>query len=165
VTAHSELLELYDEALPHVYGFLLRRCGSITVAEDLTSETFLAAVDAVRRPDPPAMHVGWLVGVARHKLADHWRKQARTPDPVEDVPEPDPVDVWDAELDRVVSEKVLSEVSDVHRSVLVLRYIDDLTVPECARQLGRTVHATEALLVRARQQFRNQYTEPRGDRS
>ncbi|HEY2665528.1 MAG TPA: sigma factor, partial [Actinomycetota bacterium] len=47
------LLALYDTALPHVYGYLLARCGGVALAEDLTAETFLAAVDAVRRDDPP----------------------------------------------------------------------------------------------------------------
>jgi DNA-directed RNA polymerase specialized sigma24 family protein len=35
----------YDDALPHIYGYFLHRCGgSVTVAEDLTQERFLAAV-------------------------------------------------------------------------------------------------------------------------
>ena len=42
-------LDLYDRALPQVYGYLLSRCGQRAVAEDLTAETFLAAVDV-----PPA---------------------------------------------------------------------------------------------------------------
>src|SRR5437763_4938242 len=74
-------LDLYDRALPQVYGYLLSRCGQRTVAEDLTAETFLAAVDAVRGvrggPAPVPMSTGWLIGVARHKLSDHWRRQAR----------------------------------------------------------------------------------------
>lgn len=40
------LLALYDTALPQVYGYLLARCGDRALAEDLTSETFLAAVSA-----------------------------------------------------------------------------------------------------------------------
>ena len=44
----ARLLALYDHALPQVYGYLLARCGQRAVAEDLTAETFLAAVDAVR---------------------------------------------------------------------------------------------------------------------
>jgi len=40
------LLSLYDRALPEVYGYLLARCGQRAVAEDLTAETFLAAVRA-----------------------------------------------------------------------------------------------------------------------
>jgi RNA polymerase sigma-70 factor (ECF subfamily) len=43
------------------------------VAEDLTAETFLAAVSAVQRDTVPDLTVAWLVGVARHKLVDHWR--------------------------------------------------------------------------------------------
>ena len=38
------LLALYDEALPQVYGYLIARCGRRALAEDLTAETFLAAV-------------------------------------------------------------------------------------------------------------------------
>lgn len=34
--------------LPQVYGYLLPRCGSVAAAEDLTAETFVAAVAAVR---------------------------------------------------------------------------------------------------------------------
>ncbi len=58
------LVDLYDTALPDVYGYLAARCGSASVAEDLTSETFLAAVDAVRRGSVPELTVAWLIGVA-----------------------------------------------------------------------------------------------------
>lgn len=70
---------IYRRALPQVYGYLLPRCGSTVVAEDLTAETFMAAVAAVRqgRVRVPEVTVAWLVGVARHKLADHWRRAAR----------------------------------------------------------------------------------------
>jgi RNA polymerase sigma-70 factor (ECF subfamily) len=44
-----------------------------------------------------------------------------------------------------------------HRAALTLRYVDDMPVAEVAEQLGRTVHATEALLVRARAAFRRAY--------
>jgi predicted RNA polymerase sigma factor len=47
------LLQLYDDALPHVYGYLLARCGDTGLAEDLTAESFLAAVHAVRKPGAP----------------------------------------------------------------------------------------------------------------
>src|SRR5439155_10338853 len=62
---------------PQVYGYLLPRCGSAVVAEDLAAETFVAAVAATRRDGAPEVTVAWLVGVARHKLVDHWRRVAR----------------------------------------------------------------------------------------
>ena len=40
---------------------------------------------------------------------------------------------------------------------ITLRYLDGLSVPEVAQHLDRTVHATEALLVRARNAFRVAY--------
>ena len=47
--------------------------------------------------------------------------------------------------------------------VLTLRYLDDLPVPEVAVLIDRTLHATEALLVRARAAFRRAYTEGDAD--
>jgi RNA polymerase sigma-70 factor (ECF subfamily) len=162
--ASRALLELYDEALPDVYGYFVRRCPDRATAEDLTSETFLAAMDATRKQSPPAITVPWLIGVARHKLADHYRRRHdRFSVPVAELPEPvEPADHWDAELDRIVAESVLARLGEQHRTVLSLRYLDDCSVPECAELIGRTVHATEALLVRARRAFRSQYPGPEG---
>jgi RNA polymerase sigma-70 factor (ECF subfamily) len=161
--ARRTLLALYDEALPVVYGYFVRRCGDRATAEDLTSDTFLAACqtvsDVAGRSDPPPIAIPWLLGVARHKLADHYRRR-RDPVPVADPPEPlGATDDWDAELDRLVAESVLDRLSEPHRAVLVLRYLDDCSVGECAELLGRTLHATEALLVRAKRAFRKEYPE------
>ena len=166
--AGARLLALYDHALPQVYGYLLARCGQRAVAEDLTAETFLAAVDAVRGvrggPAPVPMSTGWLIGVARHKLSDHWRRQAREERTLRAVaaePEPGPADPWDETIDAVTARAVLGRLGPHHRAALTLRYVDDLPVPEVAAILGRTVHATEALLVRARSAFRAAYAEGR----
>jgi RNA polymerase sigma-70 factor (ECF subfamily) len=159
--AAQAFLSLYDRALPEVYGYLRRRCGDAAIAEDLTSETFLAAVRAIKQDDVVGLGVPWLIGVARHKLADHWRRIARDDrlrGELEDehVEEDDP---WDATLDRLRAAEVLGSLGDHHRSALTLRYVDGLPVPEVAGLLGRTVHATEALLVRARTTFRRAYEE------
>jgi RNA polymerase sigma-70 factor (ECF subfamily) len=71
------LLDIYDAALPQVHGYLLSRCRDRTLAQDLTAETFLAAITAARKQPTPPITTGWLVGVARHKLADHWRRAER----------------------------------------------------------------------------------------
>jgi RNA polymerase sigma-70 factor (ECF subfamily) len=158
----ADLLALYDLALPQVYGYLLRRCGSRDLAEELTSLTFLAAAGVVHRSDPPPMDVGWLLGVARHKLADHWRARSReqrnlravaTDPTVEEAT----VDPWDAHLDALRARAVLARLAPQHRAALTLRYVDDLPVPQVADLLGRTVAAAEALLVRARREFRAIY--------
>src|SRR5687768_9581651 len=148
------LCVLYDRALPDVYGYLVKRCGSATVAEDLTSETFMAAVDAVQRDRVPQLSVAWLIGVARHKLVDHWRREAREESKLALAADGDTFDDWDVRLDALRARDTLAALGPVHRTALTLRYLDGLPVPEVATLLGRTVHATEALLVRARGAFR-----------
>jgi len=151
-------LDLYDRAVPQIYGYLVRRCGSASVAEDLTSETFLAAVDAVHRDAVPDLTIGWLIGVARHKLADHWRRVARDERRLAAVGGADDVvDDWDVHLDAVRAHEVLASLGAHHRAALTFRYLDGLPVRGVADCLGRTEHATEALLVRARAAFRAAY--------
>ncbi len=160
------LLSLYDRALPEVYGYLLARCGQRALAEDLTAETFLAAVRAEADGGAPTT-VPWLIGTARHKLVDHWRRREREERSLRLVEGGGTEDPWDAELDALRAQQVLDELSPGHRAALTLRYLDDLPVPQVAALLGRTLHATEALLVRARTAFRRQYesTEPPGGAS
>jgi RNA polymerase sigma-70 factor (ECF subfamily) len=155
----DSLLALYDEALPHVYGYLLRRCHHPATAEDLTAETFLAAVHAVRWAKVDEPSVPWLLRVARNKLVDHWRRQAREDRRNEALdPEPLATDDWTDELDHGQAVATLRTLGAHHQAALALRYFDDLSVPEVAEALGRSVHATEALLVRARIAFRKAYT-------
>lgn len=165
----TSLLTLYDQALPEVYGYLLHRCGRTALAEDLTAETFLAAVDVVRRESSPPMSTAWLIGVARHKLVDHWRRLAREERSLSAVAE-DPTqgtaaqnDPWDAKLDSLRAHETLESLAPQHRAALTLRYLDDLPVREVARVLERTDHATEALLVRARTAFRRAYADSDSD--
>lgn len=126
-------LAFYDSALPEVYGYLSARCKTTAVAEDLTAETMLAAADASRRDNPLGVSLPWVIGIARHKLVDQWRREER--------------------------ETRRFRLSWQHRAALTLRYLDDLPVAEVAAALSRTVHATEALLVRAREAFRRDYGE------
>jgi RNA polymerase sigma-70 factor, ECF subfamily len=164
------LLELYDEALPQVYGYLLSRCGDVSLAEDLTAECFLAAAVAVHKaalhqPEPPPLNVAWLIGVARHKLVDHWRDLERERRSLRSVynGQPTTEDPWDERLDQLRARETLARLGPHHRCVLTLRYLDGLPVGAVAEQLGRSVHATEALLVRARRAFRQTYTEHSGE--
>jgi RNA polymerase sigma-70 factor (ECF subfamily) len=157
----AAFLDFYDRVLPQVYGYLVRRCATRALAEDFTAEAFLAAVDAVRSGWDTKFSVPRIIGVARHKLIDHWRRQAREQRGVQVLGEEaqDGADAgpWDASLNAVRAQQTLDIIAPPHRAALTLRYLDDLPVPEVAGALGRTVHATEALLVRARASFRGAY--------
>ncbi|MCB9379169.1 MAG: sigma-70 family RNA polymerase sigma factor [Acidimicrobiaceae bacterium] len=149
----SALLQLYDEALPHVYGYLVRRCDDPATAEDLTADTFMAAVDAHRRGTE--IGVPWLIGTARHKLVDHWRRIGRQREAMEELwAAADPPAGSDDPVDALHVRETMARLTPHHRLALTLRYLDGLPVVQVASHLSRSLHATESLLVRARAAYR-----------
>jgi RNA polymerase sigma-70 factor, ECF subfamily len=155
------VVAIYHRALPQVYGYLLPRCGSAALAEDLTAETFMAAVTAVKQRGMPEVTVAWLVGVARHKLVDHWRRTAREQRGVAAAGNAaEPVDdPWEGWLDAEAAFSALARLPGPQRAALTLRYLDGLPVAEVGEHLGRSLRATETLLVRARAALRRVYAE------
>ena len=133
----GSLLALYDHAVTEVYGYLLARCRNREVAEDLTSESFAGAVDGIRRGAVDDVTTAWLIGIARHKLVDHWRRTEReqrrlhavADDPTAAAADDDP---WDVHLDVLAARDALGALGATHRSALTLRYLDGLTVAEVA---------------------------------
>ena len=162
----AELLAIYDQAVVDVHGYLFARCRDRSTAEDLTAEVFMGAVDGIRRSVPSEVTTAWLIGIARHKLVDHWRRaereQRRLRAVADDPATPLHDDPWDVELDALAAHDTLARLGAHHRAALTLRYLDGLSVGEVAAALDRTVHATEALLVRAKRAFRQLYGSPEG---
>src|SRR5947209_6615274 len=143
MSAEDPVVAIYRSALPRVYGYLLPRCGSAATAEDLTAETFLAAVTATRQGSLPEVNVAWLVSVARHKLVDHWRRQGReqrslvAAEPADHAVE----DPWDEWFDTESAHAALAQLPVPQRAALTLRYLDGLPVAVVAEHLGRSLHA------------------------
>jgi len=120
----------------------------------------------VRKPAGPDPSIPWLIGVARHKLADHWRRVEREQRGLR-LLDGDPArveDPWETVVGRIRAREVLGRLGAHQRAALTLRYLDGLPVPEVARHLDRTPHATGALLVRARAAFRRIYEGGEGSR-
>lgn len=159
----DDLVAIYGSALPQVYGYVLSRCGSVAAAEDITAEVFMAAVDGLERQAAPVPTVAWLVGIARHKLVDHWRRTEREQRNLAAAVGSTIDDPWPEVIHVDAVHTVLGRVSGPQRTALVLRYLDGLPVPEVAKCVGRSVHATETLLVRARSALRRIYLEEYGD--
>jgi len=156
----------YAAALPRVYGYFLHRCGAeIALAEDLTQETFLAAVAELRRGKVVVTPLSWVLGIARHKLLDHFRRQRRIGWAVvswEGVAADAEDTLMLAEDDEVRRSHVIAALARVpltQREALVLHYLDGLPVADVAILLHRSVSATESLLARGRGSFRQEFWE------
>ena len=154
------MVGLYDRAVVEVHGYLARRCPRAD-ADDLTADTFMAAVDSINRGVVERVTTPWLIGIARHKLVDHWRRVEREQRRLHAVEghletEDDP---WDPVVDRRVAEQTLGRLMPMHRLVLSLKYLDELTVSEIAALIDRSTNGVEALLTRAKAEFRRAYEE------
>ncbi len=74
----AAFVELYDFYLPRIYGFIYRRIGERTVAEDLTATAFEKGLDAMRRGTfRNDSFGGWLYRVAANACVDHHRSTSR----------------------------------------------------------------------------------------
>ena len=153
----------YRRTVPRVYSYLVSRSGGdVDLAEDLTQQTFVAAIDQRSRYDGRSDTITWLCGIARHKLADHFRAIER------DERRQIRMEVRRIELDagpraelgledRSLITEVLRSLPASQRAVLVFVVLDDLPVAEAARLMGRSRGAAESLLFRARDSFRRAY--------
>jgi len=151
---------MYRSALPAVYGFLsLRVGGNTSVAEDLTAETFAAAVQKYRAGKSDEVTLSWLKTVARRRLIDHWRR--RTVASANDVVLAGrPFRDGEADLaEREAVTHALAALSDNQRAVIVLHYVEGYSVAEVGDIVGRSTKATESLLSRSRATFRTAYLE------
>ena len=75
---------LYDRFLSPLYRYIYQRVHNKQDAEEVTSQTFLAAYEAFSAYHHRGYFAAWLFAIARKKLADHYRK-TRNDQPLEDA--------------------------------------------------------------------------------
>ena len=159
----TALEALYQQHLPSVWRYAFAQLsGNSASAEDVVSETFLAAVRQIGSLAPEGGSVGgWLIGIARHKVQDLRRRAGRMRTTLEEnlaaaLPshEDDPRAALEAAETRQCVGAIMDGMADEERTVLEWKYLDDLSVRQIAQRLGRSEKAVEASLYRARQAFR-----------
>jgi RNA polymerase sigma-70 factor (ECF subfamily) len=143
----AAFVQLYDFYLPRIYGFIYRRMGDRSVAEDLTSTAFEKGLDAMRRGTfRNDSFGGWLYKVAANACVDHVRRSSRLmaldgtvngrPAWIDRSTEPATQEAWATALERDELQRALAQLPERHRRVLTLRYYDDLDPAEASAVLG-----------------------------
>jgi RNA polymerase sigma-70 factor (ECF subfamily) len=153
----------YERSLPSVYGYLFHRCGrNPELAEELTQQAFF---EAVRRRDKfrgEAVAATWVIGIARHKLVDHFRRIERDTRRLAALGARELEAGWVDSASPTMPDDIddaLARLPALQRAVLVLHYMDQLSVRDVARNIGKTESATASLLARGRDAFRQAYSE------
>lgn len=144
--------ELYGRYMERVYRFLLIRTGSVPDAQDLTSQTFLAALESIDTYGNRGSFGGWLFGIARHKLADHYRRR-RPEMSLDDVewlhhPDPTPEEVAETRLQLTRVSTALQSLDRWQAEALALRLFGGLGAAEVGRVMGKSEAAVKMLVHR-----------------
>jgi len=143
----AAFVELYDFYLPRIYGFIYRRIGERSVAEDLTATAFEKGLETLRRGTfRNETFGGWLYRVAANACVDHVRQSSRLlaldgtatgrPAWIDRADEPSAAEAWATALERDELQRALAQLPERHRRVLTLRYYDDLDPAEASAVLG-----------------------------
>jgi RNA polymerase sigma-70 factor (ECF subfamily) len=152
--------ELYRRHVDHIYRYLLMRTGNVDDAQDLTAQTFIAALESIASYEPRALFRLWLLGIARHKLGDFFRKARRTLplDAAESVPHPDPLPDeivgQSIQVERVVG--LLRGLSPDRAEAFLLRVFGEMSAAEVAAIMGKSEAAVKMLVHRAWRDLRQQ---------
>jgi RNA polymerase sigma-70 factor (ECF subfamily) len=123
--------ELYRQHVQSVYRFALRCVSRTDVAEDLTSEAFLALYRNIDQIDVSRLP-GWLLTVVRNRARDHWRRQQVEERYMGSLPT-EPTSEQPA-LERWLLES--PDLKPVHRTCVMLRYVYGMTRAEIAGKTG-----------------------------
>jgi RNA polymerase sigma-70 factor, ECF subfamily len=147
--------QLYDHYQGSVYRFIFYRTRSQTLAEDLTSETFLRALRNMSGFRWQGKDFGaWLMTIARNLCTDHFKAgRTRLELTTDDMGAHDdategPENAVMATLTNEVLLDGLRQLSDEQRDCLIMRFLQGLSIAETAAVLGRSEGAVKQLQLR-----------------
>ena len=150
--------ELYRRHVTRVYRYHVAHTGNVKDAEDLTSQTFMAALEGIRSYRGEAPFAAWLMGIASKKRFLFFR--GRRPEvPIEaalQIPSPSlPTDKAAMSRLRIESiSRALKQISADRAEALILRFFGELSMAETGRVLNNSEAAVKMLVARGLQDLR-----------
>jgi RNA polymerase sigma-70 factor (ECF subfamily) len=161
--ATAEFVARYADC---IYSYIRSRLAPrLDPVDDLVQEVFLAAWESLGQFRATGSLQAWVMGIARHKVEDHYRQLLRTPESLDESDQdsyvlasaPDFPRLLEQEQLRTKARRVLANLPDQYRLALIWRYWEKASAREMALKTGKTEKAIERLLARARVEFRERW--------
>jgi RNA polymerase sigma-70 factor (ECF subfamily) len=151
---------IYDRYVDNVYRFVYFRVGNRQLAEDLTADTFLRALNRIGSVTWQGRDLrAWLVTIARNRVADHfksgrYRLEVSTGDVLEADredrgPEGSPEEAVLGHITNVALLSAVKRLNPEQQECVVLRFLQGFSVAETAAAMDKTEGAIKALQYRA----------------
>lgn len=150
--------ELYRLYAPTVYKFLMCLCHDPSLAEDLTADTFEAALRGIHKFRGEAKLSVWLCAIAKRKYYMHLRRHGRMQSvSIEDAPLISPQDIEREYLqreDKLDFYRALQTLPPEAREVFYLRLSGDMTFEEIGSVLGRSGNWARGTFYRGKEKLK-----------
>ncbi len=150
--------ELYRRHVTRVYRYHMAHTGNVKDAEDLTSQTFMAALEGIRSFRGSGSFAAWILGIAARKKAMFFRG-IRPEVPIEaarHIPSPslstDQLANQRLRLDSIT--RALKQISPERADAIALCFFSELTYAEAGHVLKKSEAAAKMLVSRGLQDLR-----------
>jgi RNA polymerase sigma-70 factor (ECF subfamily) len=146
--------ELYEENFYRVYAYIARRVEHRHQAEDLTADVFREALASLSTFEwRGAPFVAWLLGIASRTVADYFKRLGREAGNPAEGPERSLPD----ETERsAMLFQLVERLPEAQFRVIHSRFVEQKSIREIARELGRSEGAVKQLQLRALENLRAQ---------
>lgn len=145
---------IYDQYSVKIYNYIYHRIGDVHLAEDLTAEVFLKALEAVKASVGWRISLsGWLYRIAHNLVVDHFRRKPRQ----ESLPLDERLMVAQdnsaPSLEKMFTQQrlraAINRLTEDQQQVIILKFVEEMSNAEVAEILGKTEGAVKALQHRA----------------
>ena len=147
----ARFADLYEVNFERVYAYAVRRVRDRAEAEDVTAEVFHQALANLKRFEWRGIpFAAWLFRIAANLISDRWQRSGRE---ISDEETIDAAQTSPAEIEEVERRATLFKLVDTlpaeQKNVVVLRFVEQKSIKEVARQIRKTEGAVKQLQFRA----------------
>ena len=146
----ARFADLYEIHFERVYAYIVKRVGDRAETEDLTSEVFRHALAHLDRFDWRGVpFAAWLYRIAANLISDRWQRSGReiADDSIETA-SVNSVEIEEVER-RATLFRLVESLPEEQRRVVVMRFVEEKSIKEVAREIRKTEGAVKQLQFRA----------------
>ncbi len=155
------LLVFYRRYAPKLSRFIAGKVANQEDAQEVLQDTLYAFLEAIRDFQGQSTVQTFLFSICQHKVVDYYRKKKFKHAVFSQMPQLEaiisplisPEEQLDATLVKEKIHSVMGRLLPRHRQILLLKYLDGLSVEEIAKHLAMTFKSVESQLFRARKAF------------
>lgn len=155
----KEFEDIYREYSPRIFSFIYKLCRDYSLAEELTQETFLQAFKSFHKFKGNCEITTWLAAIAKHTFYHYLRKKKLGADAIsiDHLTDTycintlgDPENELKKKMVAEAIRKIVNDIPEKYRDVVILRIYGDMPFAQVAKVLGITESSAKVIFFRAK---------------